>query len=127
MNRITIIGNLTRDPEYATTQNGTAMSKFTVAVKRRFSDGTDFFPVISWRGLADNVHKYLTKGSKVLVSGEMRIDKGEDNEGNKFTAVSISADEIEFLSAPKQEQKQEEKPKAEQMTMTEVNADDLPF
>lgn len=132
MNRISIIGNLTRDPEYATTNNGNPVCKFTVAVKRRYTDETDFIPVVTWRGLADNCHKYLFKGSKVMVSGEIHLDRGEDNEGRKFTAVSISADEVEFVGTPKG-QAQAETPakpaqRAEQTRMTEVpNPEDLPF
>ena len=87
MNKVFLIGNLTRDP----------------AVNRSYSSGdgerqTDFFNVTAWRGLADNVGKYCKKGQKVAVSGSIQMRNYEDNQGNRRTAVDIIAQDIEFLT-----------------------------
>ncbi|MBQ2277068.1 MAG: single-stranded DNA-binding protein, partial [Clostridia bacterium] len=87
MQKITIIGNLTHNPETRTTPSGVSVCSFTVAVNRRFAnqDGekqTDFFRVNAWRGLADTCAKYLAKGRKVAVIGELqaRLYDGKDGE-----------------------------------------------
>lgn len=103
MNRIYIIGNLTRDPELNTTNSGVSVCRFTVAVQRRMSnaDGVreaDFFNVSAWRGTADNCAKFLKKGSKVAVSGSIQIRNFDRADGTKGTAVEITADEVEFLT-----------------------------
>ncbi len=106
MNKVFLIGNLTRDPEVAETANGASICRFDIAVNRNYTsdDGerqTDFFHVTAWRGLAESVAKYCVKGSKIAVSGSVQIRNYEDNKGNKRTAVDIIAQEVEFLS-PKQ-------------------------
>lgn len=103
MNRIYIIGNLTRDPELNTTNSGVSVCRFTVAVQRRMSnaDGVreaDFFNVSAWRGTADNCAKFLKKGSKVAVTGSIQIRNFDRADGTKGTSVEITADEVEFLS-----------------------------
>lgn len=103
MNKCIFIGNLTRDPEFAVTQNGTAYCRFSIAVGRRFkmegSPDADFFNIVTWRGLAENCHKYLSKGKKVCVVGAMQNRNYEDNEGVKKVASEVIADEVEFLSS----------------------------
>ena len=103
MNKVFLIGNLTRDPELSETSGGVSVCHFAIAVNRSYtsSDGerqTDFFNVTAWRGLADNVAKYCKKGSKVAVSGSIQIRNYEDNQGNRRTAVDIIAQDIEFLN-----------------------------
>lgn len=102
MNRIFIIGNLTRDPELNTTNSGVSVCRFTVAVQRRSNaDGVreaDFFNVSAWRGTADNCAKFLKKGSKVAVTGSIQIRNFDRQDGSKGTSVEITADEVEFLS-----------------------------
>jgi len=103
MNRCMIIGNLTRDPELRETSNGIKYCRFAVAVNRRLkgADGekiTDYFNVVTWRATAENCQKYLAKGKKVFVCGEMQFRNYEDKDGVKRVASEISADEIEFLS-----------------------------
>lgn len=107
MNKIFIIGNLTRDPELRSTASGVPYCTFSVAVSRRFpgSNGeriTDFFNVTTWRALAENCSKYLAKGRKVSIVGELQIRNYEDKQGVKRTAVDVAADEVEFLT-PKSE------------------------
>ncbi len=107
MNKVFLIGNLTRDPELSETNSGIPMCRFAIAVNRSYSsnDGekqTDFFNVIAWRGLAENVGKYCKKGNKVAVSGSIQMRNYEDNQGNRRTAVDIVAQDIEFLTAKNQ-------------------------
>ncbi len=107
MNKVFLIGNLTRDPEMSETNSGISMCRFAIAVNRSYSgsDGerqTDFFNVTAWRGLAENVGKYCKKGNKVAVSGSIQIRNYEDNQGNRRTAVDIVAQDIEFLTARNQ-------------------------
>lgn len=102
MNKIFLIGNLTRDPELSETNSGTAVCRFSVAVnRRRTGDGeqqTDFFNVTAWRGLAESVARYCKKGNKVAVSGAIQIRQYEDRDGLKRTGVDVIADEVEFLT-----------------------------
>lgn len=103
MNKVFLIGNLTRDPELTETSGGVSVCHFAIAVNRSYtsSDGerqTDFFNVTAWRGLAENVARYTKKGTKVAVSGSVQIRNYEDNNGNKRTAVDVIAQDVEFLS-----------------------------
>ena len=103
MNKIILIGNLTRDPELTETSGGVSVCHFAIAVNRSYtsSDGdrqTDFFNVTAWRGLAENVARYCSKGVKVAVSGSVQIRNYEGNDGVKRTAVDVIAQEVEFLT-----------------------------
>ena len=89
MNKVIEIGNLTRDPEYSTTPNGTAVCKMSIAVNRNFTNAngkreTDYFNVVAWRTLADNCAKYLEKGKKIAVVGSLQTRSYESN-GEKNT------------------------------------------
>ena len=104
MNKIFLIGNLTRDPEMNTTTNGISVCRFSIAVSRRFSnaDGereTDFINVVAWRGLADTCGKYLKKGNKTAVVGAIQTRSYENKEGVKVNVFEVIADEVEFLTA----------------------------
>ena len=102
MNKVFLIGNLTRDPELSETNSGIAVCRFSVAVNRRRANGeepqTDFFQVTAWRGLAETVARYCKKGNKVAVSGTIQIRQYEDRDGQKRTGVDVIADEVEFLT-----------------------------
>ena len=104
MNRVILVGNLTRDPELITTNNGVALCRFTLAVPRRFagSDGereADFINIVVWRGQADNCYKYLKKGSKAGVVGTLQTRSYDGTDGTRKYATEVVADEVEFLSA----------------------------
>lgn len=103
MNKVFLIGNLTRDPELTTTPSGVSVCRFAIAVNRNYTsaDGerqTDFFNVTAWRGLGERVAQYQKKGSKVAVTGSIQIRNYEDNQGVRRTAVDIIAEDVEFLS-----------------------------
>jgi len=102
MNKCFLVGNLTRDPELSTIPNGTAVCKFAIAVNRRFANAegnrdTDFFNIVAWRALGENCSKFLKKGSKVGVVGQIQIRNYEQDGVKKFF-TEIVADEVEFLS-----------------------------
>jgi len=103
MNKVFLIGNLTRDPDLSETASSVSVCHFAIAVNRQYSgaDGerqTDFFNCTAWRGLAENIAKYCKKGSKVAVSGSVQIRNYEDNQGVRRTAVDVIAQDVEFLS-----------------------------
>lgn len=103
MNRITLIGNLTKDPEIRTTPNGVSVCSFTIAVNRRFKDSagesvTDFFRINAWRTLGEICGKSLSKGKKVAVLGELNARTYESKQGKTMMSLDVNADEIEFLS-----------------------------
>lgn len=103
MNKVFLIGNLTREPELTETSNGTSVSKFSIAVNRIYksADGetlTDYFNCVAWKGLADTVSKYAHKGDRIAVTGSIEIKNYEDSKGNKRTSVDVNVGEIEFLS-----------------------------
>jgi len=103
MNKIVLIGNLTRDPELRTTPQGISLCNFGIAVNRKFGrsedgrDEVDFFNVTAWRQLGENCAKFLKKGKKVAVFGSIQIRKYE-KDGVERTAVEVQADDVEFLS-----------------------------
>lgn len=136
MNKITLIGNLTQDPELRSTPNGVSVCSFNIAVNRRFaSQGgdrvTDFFRINAWRQLGETCAKYLAKGRKVAVVGELQARTYEAKDGTTRMSLDVSADEVEFLT-PKQESssgtytaKSDSVPDLE--GFTDIQSDDIPF
>ena len=103
MNKVYLIGNLTRDPELAETNSGIKVCRFAIAVNRNYSsnDGerqTDFFNITVWRTQAENCGRYLKKGSKVAIVGSLQNRSYEDKEGIKRNVTDMVANEVEFLS-----------------------------
>lgn len=103
MNKVFLIGNLTRDPELSNTASGVSLCRFSIAVSRPYTQGdgerkTDFFNCTAWRGLAENVAKYCKKGNKVAIEGSVQIRTYEDNNGQQRTAVDVICNNVEFLS-----------------------------
>ena len=105
MNKVFLVGNLVRDPELRSTNDGTKVAYFTIACNRRKKpDGTqeaDFPNVQAWRIVAENCAKYLSKGSKVAVAGELRT-RSYDKDGHKVYVTDVLADSVEFVSRPAQ-------------------------
>ena len=103
MNKVFLIGNLTRDPELTETASGVPVCHFSIAVNRNYSsqDGerqTDFFNCTAWRTMAETIARYTKKGKKVSVVGSIQMRNYEDNQGVKRTAVDIICQDVEFLS-----------------------------
>lgn len=118
MNKVFLIGNLTKDPEMRSTQSGVAVCNFTIAVNRRFRNQqtgqqeTDFLNVIAWRQLAELCNKYLAKGRKVAVTGSIQTRTYETKDGSKRTTWDIVADEVEFLTTQNQQSSAQSAPGA---------------
>lgn len=116
MNRLTIIGNLTKDPELRTTSTGKSVCSFTVAVNRRCQDQeADFFRVSAWNQLGESCAKYLIKGRKVAVIGSVSVHVYESN-GKPGASMEVTAQDVEFLS-----------PREENHGFTPVEPQDNPF
>ena len=102
VNYITVVGNLTRDPELRFTPNGTPVASFAVAVNKRYQDknsgewvnSADFFNIVTWFKLAENCAESLTKGDRVLISGRLSQENWEDKEGQKRTSFRIVANVV---------------------------------
>lgn len=97
MNKVIIIGNLTKDVDKRSTADGVPVCSFTVAVNRR-KEGTDFFRVTAWRGLAEICGKYLAKGRKVGVTGSVSVSTYTGQDGQTRASLDVTADDVEFLS-----------------------------
>jgi single-strand DNA-binding protein len=118
MNKIYLIGNMSKDIQITELQSGKKVGKFGLAVKRKYGeDMVDFINIVIWDKLADNVQKYCSKGSKIAVVGELQTRMYEVN-GEKRYTYEVQANEIEFLSIKKEEEKVELKP---------ITDDDCPF
>jgi single-strand DNA-binding protein len=137
MNKIMLIGNLTRDPELRSTSSGVTVCSFTIAVNRRFAQQggerqTDFFRINAWRQLGETCARYLAKGRKVAVIGELQARTYQGNDGATRMSLDVSADEVEFLSPRQQEeggapaQRQNAAP-PDLAGFTDIQSDDIPF
>ena len=131
MNKVIMIGNLTRDPEAGETQSGVAYCRFSIAVNRRFSKDeeqiADFFNVTSWRGLAETCSKHLKKGKKFCVIGSIQTHQYEAQDGSKRTSYDIIADDVEFLSSSTSKTAGDKVDGANNGELKPVDTDDLPF
>lgn len=131
MNKVFLIGNLTRDPELTTTTSGISVCKMSIAVGRRYTsaDGTretDFFNITAWRGIAENCSKFLSKGSKIAVCGNIQNRSYEDKDGVKKYITDIVADEVEFLSSKNADGNNYKEPQ-EVSDLKPIDDDTLPF
>lgn len=102
MNRIILIGRLTRDPELRYTQSGKAVCNFNLAVDRPFTSQSgereaDFIDIVVWQKQAENVAKYLSKGRQAAVEGRLQIRSYEANDGTRRWRSEVIADRVEFL------------------------------
>ena len=148
MNRTILVGRLTRDPEFRTTSSGVAVATFTLAVNRTFknADGkqeADFLNCVVFRKQAENVNKYVSKGSQVGVDGRLQSRSYENKEGNRVFVTEVVCDSVQFLEtkgtqkqngnqqnneAQQREQAlQSDNPFANANGPIDINDDDLPF
>ena len=101
LNRIILMGRLTRDPELRRTGSGTAVTSFSLAVDRDFKSQsgekeTDFIDIVAWRNTAEFVSKYFTKGRMAVVEGRLQIRDWKDKDGNNRHSAEVVADNIYF-------------------------------
>ena len=106
LNKIILMGRLTRDPELRKTGNGTAVTSFTLAVDRDYKpqDGareTDFIDVVAWRGTGEFVSKHFTKGRMAVVEGRLQVRDWKDKDGNKRRNTEVIADSVYFGDSKK--------------------------
>ncbi len=128
MNKVFMIGNLTKDVEFRETPNGTPVCSFSIAVRRDFGeDATDFFNVTVWQNQAKTCKEYLKKGSKVAIVGSIQNRSFEDRDGNKRTVTEIVAREVEFLTPKQAEEEQPPVLSVKRPKLTPINDNDLPF
>jgi len=135
MNKVILVGNLTKDPELSTTSSGISLCKFSIAVQRKFANAegnrdVDFFNITVWRGLAENCHKYLRKGRKAGVIGTLQTRTYEDKDGIKRYVTDIIADEVEFLSSKSSSDDdgfEDSDIKGKSAELKPIEDDDLPF
>lgn len=142
MNKVIMIGNLTRDPELQTTSSGISVCRFSIAVNRNYSNSNgerevDFFNIVAWRGLAENVSKYCFKGKKICVVGQLQTNKWTDEEGKPRASMDIIAEDVEFLSKPNNDGgdgkttaengNAQNRAQIRRDTALDVDEDDLPF
>ena len=139
MNTITLIGNLTHDPEVRSTPNGVTVCTFTIAVNRRFAQqggekATDYFRINAWRQLGENCARYLAKGRKVAVVGELQARTYEGKDGATRMSLDVSADEVEFLTPRSQDEgsgysapRQNNAAPQDLAGFTDIQSDDIPF
>ncbi len=126
LNKIILMGRLTRDPELRRTRSGTAVTSFSVAVDRDFKGPngekeTDFIDIVAWRNTAEFASKYFTKGRMAVVEGRLQIRDWTDNNGGKRRSAEVIADSIYFGDS-----KKDDAPPTQ--TFEEVEDDgDIPF
>ena len=150
LNRVILVGNLTKDPEIRNTGDGTPVANLRIAVNRQWTNKqgereADFFNVVAWRKLAELCGQYLAKGSSIAVDGRLQSRNWDTQDGQKRTTVEIVADNVQFLNrtqpAPEtvavetsqQEPAQQETTSGDDIPLetpaeeTEVGDDDIPF
>lgn len=144
LNRVILIGRLTKDPELRYTPTGVAVTTFTLAVDRNFTNQqgqreADFINIVTWRGLAENVANYLKKGRLAAVEGKIQTRSYENNEGKKVYVTEVVADNVRFLESTNKNNSDDrqdrqrsnndrfEDPFANDGSPIDISDDDLPF
>lgn len=144
MNKVFLIGHLVKDPELRYTSSNIPVASFSLAVNRNFTNQNgekevDFINIVAWKKQAENIHKYCFKGSKVAIDGRLQTRTYEDQNGQKRYVTEVVSENIEFLSAKKEETKEksnseilkdvmaDKDPFEEFAKGTQINDSDLPF
>lgn len=130
MNKVILVGNLTKDPELTSTQSGINIARFTIAVQRKFKNAndeyeSDFINCVAWRSNADFIHKHFKKGNKIGVAGCIQTRSYEADDGTKKYVVEVVVEESEFVQSKQGDSnnKQEES----KQDLEPVDDDNLPF
>jgi single-strand DNA-binding protein len=130
MNKVILIGNLTKDPELRYTPNGVAVATFTLAINRPGKkDEADFINVVAWQKLADLCATYLRKGRQAAVEGRLQTRSYDDKEGKKRYVTEVVAENVQFLGGGQREERPESlgDPFAGEGKPINISDDDLPF
>ena len=105
LNKVILMGRLTRDPEFRQTPSGVAVCRFSIAINRQFTNKqtgereTDFVDCVAWRSTAEFVSRYFNKGSMILVEGSLRNDNYTDNNGVKYYRMNVQVDNVSFCES----------------------------
>lgn len=142
LNRVILMGRLTADPEQKRTPSGVSVTSFSIAVERNYADKstgnreTDFINIVAWRGTADLICRYFSKGRMIAVEGSIQTRSYEDRSGNKRTAFEVIADSVHFTGEKKNDTVgtniQSDNTAHQDFSMgdfeeIEIDDDDLPF
>ena len=132
LNKIVLMGRLTRDPDLRRTQSGTAVASFTLAVDRDYKpqDGereTDFIDIVAWRSTAEFVSKYFTKGRMAVVEGRLQVRDWTDKDGNKRRSTEVVADNVYFGDSKRSESGTPAEPSGELQELPDEEKGELPF
>lgn len=137
LNRVILIGRLTRDPELQYTPTGVAVTKFNIACDRPFQTGgekeADFIPIVVWRQQAETVANYARKGRLVAVEGRIQVRNYENNEGRRIYVTEVIAENVRFLDSNKDGTQTVSRPDTERDPFAndgrsvDISEDDLPF
>lgn len=98
INRVVLLGNMTRDPELRRTGNGKAVTNFTLALNRYNNDEADFVDCVCWERIAENTAQYCYKGSKVAVEGSIQTGSYVDKDGHNRKTVNVLCNRVEFIN-----------------------------
>lgn len=128
MNKVVLIGRVTKDSELITTMNGVNVARNTIAVNRRFknSDGeyeADFINIVAWRNVADLLDKYVKKGDRIGIIGSIQTRSYDAQDGTKRYVTEVVVDELEFLENKNNNNEAE----ANNLKLEPIDDDDLPF
>lgn len=129
MNNVNLMGRLTKDPELRRTESGNAVTRFTIAVNRKYDrDKADFINCTAFKGTGEFIDKYFKKGEMIALSGRLQIDEWTDKDGNKRTAPNVVADNVYFCGSKNTAQKAETvEYDTDGDAWQEVEDGDLPF
>ena len=142
MNKVILIGRLTRDPELKTTTTGVSVTTFSIAVERNYVNeetgqrDADFINCLSWRKQAENIARYCSKGSQIALEGRLQVRSYDDRDGNRRFVTEVVADNVTFLTPKKKEEQVAEEVEEQQEESNvdfnfedeiELTEDDLPF
>ncbi|MCM0760485.1 single-stranded DNA-binding protein [Sporomusa sphaeroides DSM 2875] len=122
MNKVILVGRLTKDPEVRYTASGKAVASFTLAVNRIGSEATDFIPIVVWEKQAEACGNNIVKGQKVLIEGRLQIRSYETNDGQKRRVSEIVAQYVDFLERRKSSEGNQEFDK-----MIDEIGEEIPF
>ena len=126
MNKLFLIGNLTKDPETRTTPNGKTVCNFDIAVNDRQGNAT-YFRISAWEKQGENCQRYLSKGKKVSVVGPVSVRAYTDRNGKANANIEVTANEVEFLSPRDSYEQQERQAIQQEPQMQAVETEELPF
>ncbi|WP_026866605.1 single-stranded DNA-binding protein [Jeotgalicoccus marinus] len=137
LNRVVLVGRLTKDPELRVSQSDIAVANFNLAVNRRFSDqngerGADFINIVCFRKQAENVNQYLSKGSQCAVDGRIQTRNYENKDGQRVYVTEVVAESVQFLDSKSENSKpnnnqQNYSNQARQTTGSKPSYEDNPF